>query len=84
MFQSVSSERRVAPYIDNIDEFQFYIPHVYSEFADYGNRITEVSDRYGTVIEPGPFEITSIQKKIGFNGKVTHLLLTARKVVENA
>lgn len=83
-FQSVSSERRVAPYIDNIDEFQFYISHRNKSLADYGNRISNVIDRFGNVIESGPFEIVNIQKKIGFNGKVSHILLTTRKVVENA
>jgi hypothetical protein len=84
MFQSISSERRVAPYIDNVDEFQFYIPAVYSSYADYGSRISNVLDRYSEVIEAGPFEIINIQKKIGFNSRVTHILLTARKVVEVA
>jgi hypothetical protein len=83
-FQSVSSERRIAPYVDNFDQFQFYISHLNSNLADYGNRIQNVKDRYSNVIEAGPFEIINIEKKIGFNGKVTHILLTTRKVVEGA
>jgi hypothetical protein len=84
LFQSVSSERRIAPYNANIDEFQFYISHTNSLLADYGNRIENVRDRYSNVIEAGPFEIINIEKKMGFNGKVNHILLTARKVVEGA
>jgi hypothetical protein len=84
MFQSVSSERRIAPYNANIDEFQFYISHTNASLADYGNRIQNVRDRYSNVIEAGPFEIINIEKKMGFNGKVNHILMTARKVVEGA
>jgi hypothetical protein len=84
MFQAVSSERRIAPYTANIDEFQFYISHTGSSLADYGNRIQNVRDRYSNVIEAGPFEIINIEKKMGFNGKVNHILLTARKVIEGA
>lgn len=84
MFQSVSSERRIAPYTANIDEFQFYISHTNTSLADYGNRIQNVRDRYSNVIEAGPFEIINIEKKMGFNGKVNHILMTARKVVEGA
>jgi hypothetical protein len=83
-FQSVSSERRIAPYTANIDEFQFYISHKDQLYADYGNRIQNVVDRYSNVIEAGPFEIINIEKKIGFNGKVTHVLLTTRRVIEGA
>lgn len=84
IFQSNSSERRVAPYVDNIDEFQFYIPHEYSAYIDYNNRIKNVKDRYGNVLVSYPLEITNIEKKMGFNGKLHHLFVSARKVVENA
>jgi hypothetical protein len=43
-----------------------------------------VVDKYGNVIEVGPVEIVNIHKQIGFNGKVRQVLLTCRKVVENA
>lgn len=84
VFQSNSSERRVAPYIENIDEFQFYISHQHAQYVAYDNRILTIKDRYDNVIEAGPLEITNIEKKMGFNGKLHHVFVTARKVVEDA
>lgn len=81
-FQTVASERRVAPYIDNVDEFELIIPHPYSSYLSYGGRIQNVVDRYGNVIEAGPFEIIEISKRTGFNGKVSHVLVRIRLIVE--
>lgn len=84
VFQSNSSERRVSPYIDNIDEFQFYVSHQHADNISYDNRILDIYDRYNNLIETGPLEITNIEKKMGFGGKLHHLFITARKVVEHA
>jgi hypothetical protein len=83
-FQSMSSERRTYPYIDNVDEIEFYISHKDQSYAIYNNRIQNVVDRFGNVIESGPVEIINIHKQTGLNGKVRQVLLTCRKVVENA
>ena len=53
VFQSNSSERRVAPYIENIDEFQFYISHQHAQYVAYDNRILTVKDRYNNSIVTG-------------------------------
>jgi hypothetical protein len=82
VFQSSSSERRVAPYIDNVDEFQIIVPHPVQDDITYQGRVAHICDRYGNVIEEGPFEITQIEKKVGFNGKVHHLVIDIRLVVE--
>lgn len=82
-YQAVSSERRIAPYIDNVDEFQLIIPHLYSDDISYEGRIQNIRDRYGNSILDGPFEITRISKRTGFNGKVHHIIATIRLVVEN-
>ena len=84
LYQAMSSERRVAPYTDNIDEIEFYISYKDASYASYSNRIKNVVDRYGNVIEIGPVEIVNIHKQLGLNGKVRQVLLTCRKVVENA
>ena len=47
-----------------------------------GQRVTTFT--FDSDIKAGPFEIINIDKKMGFNGKVNHILLTARKVVEGA
>jgi hypothetical protein len=82
-FQTISSERRIAPYVDNVDEFQLIVPHLFQNFISYQGRVENVKDRYGNVIEKGPFEIIQIEKKTGFNSKVHHVIVTIRLVVEN-
>lgn len=84
LYQAMSSERRTYPYTDNIDEIEFYISYKDSTYASYSNRIQNVIDRYGNVIETGPVEIVNIHRQVGLNGKVRQVLLTCRKVVENA
>lgn len=83
VFQSNSSERRVVPYIENIDEYQFYISYKDAEYISYNNRITNVKDRYGNIIETGPLEIVNIEKKMGFGGRLHHIFINTRRVVEN-
>jgi hypothetical protein len=82
-FQNISSERRIAPYIDNVDEFQVIIPHIYNEDLSYQARIEDITDRYGSIIESGPFEIVQLARRTGFNGKVHHIVASVRLVVEN-
>lgn len=83
-YQAVSSDKRTFPYVENIDEVEFYISYKDLQYASYSNRIQNIVDRYGNVIEAGPVEIINIHKQTGLNGKVRHVLLTCRKVVENA
>lgn len=84
IFQSGVSERRIEPYIENIDEYQFYISYQDVQYITYSNRIQNVRDREGNVIETGPLEIVSIRKQMGFGGRLHHLILGARRVVELA
>lgn len=83
-YQSGVSERRIEPYIQNIEEYKFYISYQDTNVISYNNRILNVKDRYGNVIETGPLEIISIRKQMGFGGRLHHLVVGARRVVENA
>lgn len=83
-FQPIASERRVSPYIDNIDEYQFYVSYKDNQYITYENRIQNITDRFGSVIYSGPIEIVNIVKQPGFNGKIRHIQLVGRVVVENA
>jgi hypothetical protein len=83
-FQSMSSERRILPYVDNIDEMQFYVSFKDAQYIDYNNRIQNIVDRYGNLIEAGPIEMVNIQKQTGYSGKVRHIFINGRRVVENA
>jgi hypothetical protein len=70
--------------IENIEEYKFYVPYQDTNVISYSNRISNVKDRYGNVIETGPLEIISIRKQMGFGGRLHHLIVGARRVVENA
>jgi hypothetical protein len=83
-FQAKRTERRLEPYVENIDEYEFYVSYNDDEYITYNNRIENVVDRYGNVIESGPLEIISVRKYIGYKGRLHHLLITTRRVVENA
>lgn len=48
----------------------------------YGSRLYNLVDRYGTVIEAGPIEIDGIFKEPGFGGKIHHLVIKAKRVIE--
>ncbi len=76
-FQSITADRRIEPYVANIDEYEFYISYQDFQYISYNNRIQNVIDRYGSVIE-------NIQKYVGFGGRLHHLLVGTRRVVENA
>lgn len=84
MYQSVDSARRTYPYVANIDEVEFFISYKDAAFASYNNRIQNVVDRYGNVIVDYPVEIVNIDKRTGLSGKVRLILLTCRRVTENA
>lgn len=83
-FQPISSERRVSPYTDNIDEYQFFVSNRDSSYISYENRIQNIVDKSGTVIYSSPLEIINIVKQPGISGKINYLQLVARVVVENA
>lgn len=83
-FQPISSERRVSPYIDNIDEYQFFVSFRDSSYISYENRIQNIIDKNGTVIYSAPLEIINIVKQPGISGKINYLQVVARVVVENA
>jgi hypothetical protein len=83
-FQAKRTERRLEPYVENIDEYEFYVSYKDNEYITYNNRIENVVDRYGNIIEAGPLEIISVRKYIGYRGRLHHLLITTRRVVENA
>lgn len=82
-FQSGSSERRVSPYTDNIDQYQLVVPKDYVSYFQYPSRVKNIKDRYGNLIEAGDFEVINIERKTGFNGKVTHIIVSLQLVVEN-
>lgn len=70
------------PYIANYEELDLFIPKDYIDFFDYNCRFKNVKDRYGNVIDGDYFDIISIEKRMQFSGKVHHLVVRLRRVVE--
>lgn len=84
VFQPLSSERRVMPYVANVDEYEVLVPHSYASYFVYGYRVYDIKDRYKNTIVSGPFEIVEINRRTGWNGKLSHILVRLRLVVESS
>ena len=77
-----SSQNVNNPYIANIDELTLYIPKDFTKYINYVLRFKNVKDRYSENIDSSFFDVTAINKKMQYNGKVHHYVITLRKVVE--
>lgn len=49
---------------------------------DYGKRIYNIKDKFGNVIDAGPFEIVWVAKESGLQGSIHHFWCRATKVSE--
>lgn len=81
-WQPVASERRVTPYLENVEEYEIVVPHSYESYFGYGYRVQNIKDRYGNVLAAGPFEVVEILRRAGYNGKLSHILVRIRLAVE--
>lgn len=50
---------------------------------DFDNRLYNVKDQYGNILEAGPIEITSIVKAPFIDGKIHHIEVAGFKVMED-
>jgi hypothetical protein len=81
---SAGAKVRIAPYQDFIPVIQMIVPGAYASTVITSSRVFNIKDRYGNVLETGPYEIITIQPKYGWNGKKHHLVVSLRSVVEQA
>lgn len=79
---SAGAKIRMAPYQDFIPVIQMIVPGSYSSTVVTSSRVLNIKDRYGNILETGPYEIITIQAKYGWNGKKHHLVVSLRSVVE--
>ena len=77
-----SHERDVSPYVKDVDQYHIHVPKQFNGVVTYGSRLFNVRDNRGTVIEAGPLEVVNIMKYSGPSGKLHHLHITAKVVVE--
>jgi hypothetical protein len=81
---SAGAKVRLAPYQEFIPVIQMVVPGIEANTVITSSRVLNIRDRYGNILETGPFEIITIQAKYGWNGKKHHLLASLRAVVEQA
>ena len=70
------------PYLGNFEQLDLFIPKNNISDINYEMRFKDLKDRYGNTIESSYYEVVGIQKKMQFNGKVHHLMVGLKRVVE--
>jgi hypothetical protein len=81
---SAGAKVRTAPYQEFFPVLQMIVPGEHASTVISSSRVLNIKDRYGNILETGPFEIITIQAKYGWNGKKHHLLVSMRSVVEQS
>jgi len=82
--QSGSGSRTTSGYIAEADSYTLIFSHEDKALVTYANRLKNIKDRDGIVIEAGPLEITNVEKKLGVSGKINHLFAQVTKVKEGS
>jgi hypothetical protein len=82
--QSGTGSRRNSRYVTEVDSYSIVASHVDSSLITYNNRLKNIKDRDGNVIEEGPLEFINIEKKVGVSGKVNHVIARVVKVKEGS
>jgi hypothetical protein len=81
---SAGAKVRTAPYQEFIPVLQMIVPGQEASTVINTSRVFNMKDRYGNILEIGPFEIITVQAKYGWNGKKNHLMVSMRTVVEQS
>ena len=82
--QSGSGSRTTSGYIAEVDSYTVIFSHEDKALVTYDNRLKNIKDRDGIVIEAGPLEILNVEKKLGVSGKINHLIAQVTKVKEGS
>ena len=80
--QAGSGSRRLTGYVSETDSYTIMFSHEDKALVTYSNRLKNLKDRDGGVIEVGPLEILNIQKKLGVSGKTNHIVASVGRVKE--
>jgi len=71
------------PYMGSMENLQLFVPKNYINNVDYEMRFKNLKDRYGDIIDDSYYEITGIEKKMQFSGKVHHTVVYVKRVIED-
>lgn len=80
--QSTGGTQRLNPYQENMQVFELLVPAAYQSSIIFNNLVKDIKDRYGNVLEPGPFQIAAIHPKFGWNGKKYYISCVLKKEIE--
>lgn len=81
---SAGAKIRLAPYQEFIPVLQMIVSGEQALTVITSSRVFNIKDRYGDILEAGPFEIITVKAKFGWNGRKHHLLVSLRAVVEQS
>ena len=82
--QSGSGSRTTSGYLAEADSYTVIFSHEDKALVTYANRLKNLKDRDGTVIEVGPLEILNVEKKMGISAKINQLFAQVTKVKEGS
>lgn len=80
--QSTGGALRLTPYQENIQVFELFVPFPDGSIISFDNLVQNIKDRYGNILEPGPFQIIAVHPKFGWNGKKHHVSCVLKKEIE--
>lgn len=79
-FSPDRTNTRVEPTQDEADRGFLFLP--FDAVIDYGSRIYNVVNRHGEVLAEGPLEVMEIRPFTSYTGKIVHLQVKTKGVVE--
>lgn len=80
--QSTGGAIRLNPYQENMQVFEMFIPGSFQSYIKFDNLVKDIKDRYGNVLETGPFQIIAVHPKFGWGGKKHHVSCVLKKEIE--
>lgn len=76
LFMTTSGNKRTAMREDYEEVIVFYLEPTAD--IDEGDRVINITNKLGTVVEAGPFEVLSVKKMPGLNGRIHHITCKLR------
>ena len=71
------------PYLANFEQLDIFVPKDYVDLISFNNRFKDLKDRYGNIIDSSYYEVMGIRKRMQFNGKVHHSVISLKRIVED-
>ena len=76
-----TADVRYTPTYEETETVTIFFPS--DSGISYSTRLYNLTDKFGNVIEAGPMEVVAVLKQPGFSGKIHHITVKAKRVVES-